>query len=178
MRIIIILVTLTSALQTRFKLARQLKATIGQGNKVALLEKPIIHGLQQEWSGPIRYSSSYTKNNDISLLQIQTNKVAYELLENTIPDHTDHDTVMNFARLTYDAYFEPTDKGWVPVPGWNVSSRFGWENTGIRGYLFEDETLTNLVIVIKGTSLATPIGSGPTARLDKLNVSWILSRII
>ncbi|KAJ3347210.1 putative lipase atg15 [Kappamyces sp. JEL0680] len=93
------------------------------------------------------------------------------LQEQTLPDPTHQPTVLSFATLTLNSYFEPEDKGWQPVPGWNVAltARFGWENTGIRGYLFEDETQENLIIAIKGTSLATPVGSGPTARLDKLN---------
>jgi putative lipase involved disintegration of autophagic bodies len=41
---------------------------------------------------------------------------------------------------------------------------------GIRGYLFHDAATDILIIAIKGTSLATPIGSGPTSKLDKLNV--------
>jgi lipase ATG15 len=105
------------------------------------------------------------------------------------PDHTDKQTILNFAYLTLDSYFEPENKGWIPVPGWNVSSRFGWENTGIRGYLFEDDEQKNLIIAIKGclllkmkshilalgTSLATPVGSGPTAKLDKLNDNMMFS---
>ncbi|KAI8923234.1 Alpha/Beta hydrolase protein [Entophlyctis helioformis] len=92
-----------------------------------------------------------------------------------VPDHTDPETVLNFARFTYDAYYEPDDKAWTPVPGWNVTGRFGWRDGGIRGYLFIDETEEILVIVIKGTSLSTPIGSGPTAKLDKLNDNMMFS---
>ncbi|KAL2911691.1 putative lipase atg15 [Polyrhizophydium stewartii] len=92
-----------------------------------------------------------------------------------LPDPTDPGTVLTFARFTYDAYFEPDDKGWVPVPGWNVTGRFGWQTGGIRGYLFVDDALGILVIVIKGTSLATPVGSGPTAQLDKLNDNLMFS---
>ncbi|KAK6095932.1 putative lipase atg15 [Batrachochytrium dendrobatidis] len=92
-----------------------------------------------------------------------------------IPDPTDPETVLSFARMTYDAYYEPEDKAWIPVPGWNVSGRFGWQTSGIRGYVFVDDTEHFLVIVIKGTSLSTPIGSGPTAQLDKLNDNLMFS---
>jgi putative lipase involved disintegration of autophagic bodies len=162
--------TLVAALsETRFKLVKQLQA-VYVGNETGLFHNADIFPLQQKWTGTFRYRSTYTQKSK-SLLHIQSNQDGFTMLsESTVPDHTDHQTVLNFARLTYNAYLEPTDKNWMPVPGWNVSSRFGWENTGIRGYLFEDESRQNLIIVIKGTSLATPVGAGPTARLDKLNV--------
>ncbi|KAJ1327245.1 hypothetical protein BSLG_010587 [Batrachochytrium salamandrivorans] len=90
-----------------------------------------------------------------------------------LPDHTDPTTVLNFARLTYNSYYEPDDKAWLPVPGWNVTGSFGWNTGGIRGYVFSDDTEDTLIIVIKGTSLATPVGSGPTAKLDKLNTIFL-----
>ncbi|KAH6562539.1 hypothetical protein BASA50_001818 [Batrachochytrium salamandrivorans] len=92
-----------------------------------------------------------------------------------LPDHTDPTTVLNFARLTYNSYYEPDDKAWLPVPGWNVTGSFGWNTGGIRGYVFSDDTEDTLIIVIKGTSLATPVGSGPTAKLDKLNDNMMFS---
>jgi putative lipase involved disintegration of autophagic bodies len=56
-----------------------------------------------------------------------------------LPDHTDAETVLNFAKMSLDSYYEPDDKAWLPVPGWNVTSRFGWDSSlGIRGYLFQD----------------------------------------
>lgn len=42
------------------------------------------------------------------------------LQEASVPDHTDHDTVLHFAQFTHDSYFEPTDSKWIPIPGWNV----------------------------------------------------------
>ncbi|KAI8903493.1 Alpha/Beta hydrolase protein [Gorgonomyces haynaldii] len=92
-----------------------------------------------------------------------------------VPDHTDPETVLTLAKMTLDSYYEPGQSGWLPIPGYNVTAKFGWEQTGIRGYLFQDTDQDVLVIVIKGTSLATPIGSGPTAKLDKLNDNMMFS---
>jgi lipase ATG15 len=91
------------------------------------------------------------------------------------PDPTDKDTILTLARFTVDAYYEPSDPKWINVPGWNVSASFGWDKSGIRGYLFQDLARNLVVIVIKGTSLATPIGSGPTAKLDKFNDNLMFS---
>lgn len=92
-----------------------------------------------------------------------------------VPNHTDPQTVLSMARMTRNSYYEPSDKDWDLLPGWNVSASFGWQNSGIRGYLFADDSQGVLVIALKGTSLATPIVSGPTARLDKLNDNMMFS---
>jgi putative lipase involved disintegration of autophagic bodies len=154
------------ALETRFKLVNQFKA-IHTGSETGLFINPSISTLDQQWTAPFRYTTT------LNPLYVQELFQSTVKGSTTVPDHTDHQTVLNFAKLTYNAYSEPTDKNWMAVPGWNVSARFGWENTGIRGYLFEDELQSSLIIVIKGTSLATPVGGGPTARLDKLNVSKV-----
>lgn len=99
----------------------------------------------------------------------------FELQAHLLPDYTDPQTVLNLARLSLDSYYEPDDKNWLSVPGWNITSRFGGGAAGIRGYLFQDYEINALLIVIKGTSLSTPIGSGPTAKQDKLNDNMMFS---
>jgi putative lipase involved disintegration of autophagic bodies len=89
-----------------------------------------------------------------------------------IPDSTDPLTVLNFARMCLDSYYEPDSSSWIPVPGWNVTARFGWDGrVGLKGYLFQEEKSEVLVIVIKGTSLATPVSGGETSVMDRFNVS-------
>lgn len=108
------------------------------------------------------------------VLSFQNDFNALDQLQNPpIPDVSDKQTIINFATMTLNSYYEIDDKKWNDIPNWNVTSKFGWENTGIRGYLFEDDASENLIIVIKGTSLATPVGSGPTARNDKLNDNMV-----
>ncbi|RKO95008.1 alpha/beta-hydrolase, partial [Caulochytrium protostelioides] len=61
------------------------------------------------------------------------------------------------------------DTGWLDIPGWNLTDRFGWDSDGIRGYVFTDLEDDVMVIALKGTSLATPlVGGGVTSPRDKL----------
>lgn len=89
---------------------------------------------------PIETEASYHfKSKSDVLPQWSTFATGLTYKSQVVPDHTDAKTVLNFARLTYDSYFEPDDKNWIPVPGWNVSAQFGWDRgVGIRGYLFQD----------------------------------------
>ncbi|KAI8895372.1 Alpha/Beta hydrolase protein, partial [Globomyces pollinis-pini] len=95
--------------------------------------------------------------------------------ETSMPNHKDPKSVLALAQITQDSYFEQNDPQWIAVPGWNVTSGFGFDSGAIRGYVFENDLEDTLIIVIKGTSLATPIGSGPTAAMDKLNDNMMFS---
>lgn len=64
------------------------------------------------------------------------------------------------AQMTANAYSTPSIEKWVDVPGWNVSTRFGWESDGLRGYVYSDELAEVFVIVIKGTSAGIFEGTG------------------
>jgi putative lipase involved disintegration of autophagic bodies len=165
--IFLLFVNLVAANTSRFKLLKTYKALPGKDEKVAVFEATQIHSLQQEWSGPLKYETIPKKQTILSMNNMQS-QGAFNHFK--IPDATDRDTVLNLAKMTLDSYYDTTDPAWLPVPGWDVAAKFGWNNGGIRGYLFESESKEDLVIVIKGTSLATPVGSGPTAKLDKLNV--------
>ena len=92
-----------------------------------------------------------------------------------MPDPTNPDTVLTLAQMTYNAYFEPLRDDWRDVPGWNVSTEFGWENDGIRGYVFVDEEKDTLIITIKGTS-ARWIGGG--IRIFYLQCSFYLHLLL
>jgi putative lipase involved disintegration of autophagic bodies len=81
--------------------------------------------------------------------------------------------VLALAKMTLNSYYEPSDSKWVSIPGWEVDYSFGWSSSGIRGYVFSSGEVQ--VIVIKGTSLSTPIGSGPTAAQDKFNDNMMFS---
>ena len=109
------------------------------------------------------------------MFSVQTRSTVFAGKTILVPDHTDKETVVNMAKITLDSYYEPSDKNWIPVPGWNVSAKFGWDMGGIRGYLFQDVENNVLLIAIKGTSLAVPLASGPTAKLDKLNDNMMFS---
>ena len=38
----------------------------------------------------------------------------------SLPDHTDPETVLNFAKITHDSYYDYNDSKWIEIPGWNV----------------------------------------------------------
>lgn len=122
-----------------------------------------------------QYSLSNSTNDDIHPISSSRHKLAdsntdlntFEIPYKTqlsnptlkLPDPTNSDTVLKLAQMTYNAYFEPSREDWRDVEGWNVSTEFGWENDGIRGYVFVDDEKDTLVITIKGTS-ARWIGGG------------------
>jgi len=71
------------------------------------------------------------------------------------------------AANAYDATRE--DKEWEDVGRpFNLSASFGWQQDGLRGHVFADETNSTIVVSIKGTSRAIWDGEGTTAK-DKLN---------
>ena len=37
-----------------------------------------------------------------------------------MPDPNDPKTVLAIGRRTYNAYYEPSDKSWINIPGWSV----------------------------------------------------------
>ncbi|TPX62793.1 hypothetical protein SpCBS45565_g06930 [Spizellomyces sp. 'palustris'] len=92
-----------------------------------------------------------------------------------IPDHTDPETVLSLGLMTHDAYLEPDDKGWVDIPGWNQTVRWKGEGKSLASYVFLDEDEEVLVIVLKGTTLATPVGGGPSSNEDKYNDNIMFS---
>ncbi|KAI9350140.1 Alpha/Beta hydrolase protein [Obelidium mucronatum] len=93
-----------------------------------------------------------------------------------LPNASDPTTVLALGRITSTSYAEPGGKGWIDVPPYNLSDRFGWTSDGIRGYVFADDSRDMLVIALKGTSLSVPIvGGGPTAPRDKFNDNMMFS---
>ncbi|ORX98680.1 Alpha/Beta hydrolase protein [Clohesyomyces aquaticus] len=86
------------------------------------------------------------------------------------PDVTCKDSVINFANMSEDAYhYDPSDAEWLDVgEKWNDSLPFGWDDHGIRGQVFSDETNSTVVLSIKGTSVSVYEGNG-TSLQDKDN---------
>ncbi|CAG8460168.1 2774_t:CDS:2 [Racocetra fulgida] len=93
-------------------------------------------------------------------------------VQNKIPNYKDKDSISSLAKMSYDAYIELSkeadwldlDENWEKLP-------FGWEDVGLRGYVFADPDNSTIIIAFKGTSLHLINGGGPTASKDKLNVS-------
>lgn len=86
------------------------------------------------------------------------------------PDVKDKQTVLNFANMSEDAY-KPgrDDPEWLDVgKHWESSIPFGWEDSGIRGHVFSDETNSTVILSVKGTTVAMFEGNGTSGR-DKDN---------
>ncbi|KAK9378071.1 Alpha/Beta hydrolase protein [Kockiozyma suomiensis] len=89
-----------------------------------------------------------------------------------VPDVTDRDTVVEFAKLTADAYVDSPEGGdWLDlgIP-FNETDGFGWDSNGLRGHIFADETNSTVIIAIKGTSAALFHSDGDTVSSDKDNL--------
>ncbi|KAK5169387.1 putative lipase atg15 [Saxophila tyrrhenica] len=86
------------------------------------------------------------------------------------PNYTDKSSVITFAKMANNAYTEePNTGGWEDVKGgFNYTDDFGWEQDGLRGHIFADETNKTIVIGLKGTSMAVFDGAETTGN-DKLN---------
>ncbi|KAI9020385.1 Alpha/Beta hydrolase protein, partial [Hyaloraphidium curvatum] len=104
--------------------------------------------------------------------------------EMMVPDPKDLKTVLTLAYMAYDAYSLPPSPSFHQVPGWNLSTGFGWSEDGIRGYVFasfpderghaeqDDEVV---VVSIKGTSPGAFGVGGPTSGRDKYNDNMMFS---
>jgi lipase ATG15 len=94
------------------------------------------------------------------------------------PNVTDKETILTFAQMAANAYVDKPDTGdWKDVNGgFNRTDDhgFGWENDGLRGYLYADETNSTIVIGLKGTTLAIWDGDGTTTN-DKENDNLFFS---
>ncbi|RKP16563.1 alpha/beta-hydrolase, partial [Rozella allomycis CSF55] len=69
------------------------------------------------------------------------------------------------------SFFDESLTEWTPPPTTGIG--FGWNETSVRGYLFENKERTEAIIAIKGTSL--PFFGGDTAKNDKYTDNFIFS---
>jgi len=86
------------------------------------------------------------------------------------PDVEDKETVINFAYMSEDAYKAGRDDPeWLDVDDqYNSSIPFGWDDSGIRGHVFTDDTNSTIILAVKGTTVAMFEGNG-TSGHDKEN---------
>ncbi|KAM0788203.1 hypothetical protein ACM66B_001362 [Microbotryomycetes sp. NB124-2] len=93
-----------------------------------------------------------------------------------MPNISDVATISSLAKMANNAYSKKDGGGWIDPGGrWNVSDSFGWEEDGIRGHVFADETNTTIVVAIKGTSAGFVGGGGSTGHNDKVNDNLLFS---
>lgn len=95
---------------------------------------------------------------------------AWTIDDVSAPDVTDKSTVVNFAVMAANTYQRtPDDPQWIDInPPFNLSSSIGWEEDGLRGHVYADDTNTTIVIALKGTTSAVFDGVETTTN-DKEN---------
>jgi len=71
------------------------------------------------------------------------------------PNVTDKQSVLTFAKMASNAYVQDhTSPDWKDVKGgFNYTDDFGWQQDGLRGHIFADQTNATVVIGLKGTSV-------------------------
>ena len=94
------------------------------------------------------------------------------------PDVSKRTTLLQLAKMSYDAYAADNTTDWYDLPdSWN-STPFGWlpEEDGMRGHIFVSTDNSTVVIAIKGTSAPWVAGGGgPTVVKDKKNDNLLFS---
>ncbi|TRM57156.1 Alpha/Beta hydrolase protein [Schizophyllum amplum] len=91
------------------------------------------------------------------------------------PDYTRRDVLLELAKMTYNSYYEPSNKEWYDLgEEWNNTSPFGWEPSaaGFRGHVFVSTDNSTVVISVKGTSVGL---WEPSRAQDKLNDNLLFS---
>lgn len=92
------------------------------------------------------------------------------------PDITDKATIVALSKVAADAYIEVRGtEDWLEVgTPYNVSHDFGWDEQGLRGHVFADDTNSTVIIGLKGTSSAVFDGAETTTN-DKINDNLLFS---
>ncbi|KAB8338976.1 hypothetical protein FH972_021915 [Carpinus fangiana] len=92
------------------------------------------------------------------------------------PNVTDHQTVLDMARIAANAYAENNKSSeWYDIGDrFHYANDFGWESDGLRGHIFVDDLNRTAIVSIKGTSLGLFDGIGSVHR-DKENDNLFFS---
>jgi lipase ATG15 len=93
------------------------------------------------------------------------------------PDITDKETILTLARMSANSYQpKPGHGDWTDVgSGFNESADFGWENDGVRGYIYTNEDASIVTISFKGGTPQLGWIGGPTSSNDRDNVNLLFS---
>lgn len=103
---------------------------------------------------------------------------------NLFPAYNDPETVANFAKMTSNAYVARVFAGWRNVTDYDLADGFGWDEAGLRGYIFVNKAKNIVITSFKGTSIF--LAGGDTVSRDKdqdnkmfscccgrVDISWI-----
>lgn len=121
--------------------------------------------------------STFSNARERSIRHGQSTSIAWDEVEIQGPNATNRQTLLTLAKMTSNAYFNPSHKDWYDLgPDWNSTFSYGWEpdSDGFRGHIFVSTDASTVVVSIKGTSVPI-LGGGPTTRKDKLNDNLLFS---
>lgn len=85
------------------------------------------------------------------------------------PDVSNRHLLKVLARMTCLAYYKDVPNTVTDAPEWRWSSKFGWDEEGLRGHIYATENNETVVVALKGTS-ASFLPGGSTGQRDKDNV--------
>ncbi len=118
------------------------------------------------------------------LKSFSTTSTAPNESNDLFPAYNDPETVANFARMTSNAYVARVFAGWRNVTDYDLADGFGWDEPGLRGYIFVNRAKSIVITSFKGTSIF--LGGGDTVSRDKdqdnkmfscccgrVDISWI-----
>ena len=78
-------------------------------------------------------------------LTLVNGEISPEMSENWLP----------LALLCSNAY-QRNESNFLNVTNWSSEERVGWNEPGLRGYVFGDQNRGHLIVAIKGTSITLP----------------------
>ena len=83
-----------------------------------------------------------------------------------VPSIHDKETILNFAKMSSNAYVIRSMHKWRPLPSYEEElDDFGLDGDGLRGYVFANPSKTIVIIAFKGTS--TVLNKSPSVVKDK-----------
>ena len=101
--------------------------------------------------------------------------IGWEDAEVIAPDPGDRITLHTLAEMATIAYYRNASREAPTLPGWTITSSFGWDSDGLRGHVFSSPGSPVVVAALKGTSATFLPGGGDTAKRDKDNDNLFFS---
>lgn len=87
----------------------------------------------------------------------------------------DLSNIIAFAKLSFNAYLDPSKKEWIRLNKTKLKESFGWDGDSLRGHVFANADKTIFIIALKGTSGQFLPGDKKTSSKDKKNDNLLFS---
>ena len=118
--------------------------------------------------------SKVSKDHEVDPTDYCNESPDWTIQNTSAPNTSNRDTLINLARMSSDAYsIDPSSSDWLNIThGFNSSTGFGWNDTGLRGQVFVNADNSTVIIAFKGTSVDP---RDTWASNDKLNDNLLFS---